>query len=309
MNPLPTRVSVARSIVLVAKLLTLSCLLLSAPLYAAGYQFKKIDFPGAAATIAYGVNARGEIVGIYFDDDGTSHSFILRNGVYKTLKMVPGASMMLAARGINAGGDIVGNFVDLNGEHGYLLRDGKYHQIDLPGSTLTLLSSINNSGDIVGFGFFEDGRFNNFIRKRNGKFYVVEEPPFGFMVVRSALDNGRVFVGSLEHEGRFRGFIRTKPGEFEVIEYPGLPAPCSFLRYINHRGDLLGNFGVVVDAGADCASAAGRGYLLRDGEFKVIHFPGAVHTQPFAINDDGMIVGMIEDEDGRVHGFKAVPKP
>jgi uncharacterized membrane protein len=292
------------------KLLTLSCLLLSAPLYAADYQYEQIDFPGAAVTIAHGVNAHGEIVGIYFDDDGISHSFLLRNGVYKTLTMVPGASVMLAARGINASGDIVGNFRDLNGiDHGYLLRDGEYHQIDLPGSLATLLSSINNAGEIVGFSYFENGRFDNFIRKRNEKYYVVKTPLRDMHVLRSIKDNGRVLVGSVETEGRFRGFIRTKHREFEVIEYPGLPAPCSFLRFVNQRGDLLGNFLVAADSGADCGSGEGRGYLLRDGEseFQVIHFPGSLHTVPFAINDDGMIVGQVQYEDGIPHAFKAVP--
>lgn len=293
------------------RLLMLSCLLISPSLRAAGYRYEKIDVPGAAETIAYGVNARGEIVGAYWDADGTSHNFLLRNGVFKTIKF-PGAAAMFAARGINARGDIIGNFLDSKGrETGYLLSDGKFQRIQHPEFPVTLVTSINNAGDIVGL-YGDDNSAYTFIRTRNGKFHVIDPPWKGGINVRSAQDNGRVLVGSADTadtDGFWHGFVRTKPGEFEVIDYPGLPVPCSMSRYINERGDIVGVFHSV-NSGVDClADIVGRrGYLLRDGRFKAIHFPGAAGTDAFAINDDGMIVGFVVDKDGSIHGFRAVPK-
>ncbi len=79
-------------------------------------------------------------------------------------------------------------------------------------------------------------------------------------------------------------------------------------RYINERGDIVGVFHSV-NSGVDClADRVGRrGYLLRDGRFKVIHFPGAIRHRCLRINDDGMIVGCVVDKDGSIHGFRAFP--
>ena len=70
----------------------------------------------------------------------------------------------MAARGINARGDIVGNFLDHNGvRHGYLLSDGRFSQIDYPGASDTGVEEINNAGDIMGAWFntrFEVERFH-----------------------------------------------------------------------------------------------------------------------------------------------------
>ena len=51
----------------------------------------------------------------------------------------------------------------------------------------------------------------------------------------------------------------------------------------------------------------GHGFLLRDGQFTIVDFPGVPETQAFSINDDGVIVGRIRTKDDLLHGFKAVP--
>ena len=51
-----------------------------------------------------------------------------------------------------------------------------------------------------------------------------------------------------------------------------------------------------------------HGFLLRDGEFTVLDFPGSPATDAFCINDDGVIVGRYTDWRGNIHGFKAVPR-
>ena len=51
-----------------------------------------------------------------------------------------------------------------------------------------------------------------------------------------------------------------------------------------------------------------HGYLMRQGKFITIDPPGAIDTQPDAINDDGVIVGLYTDRAGVTHGYKAIPK-
>lgn len=43
-----------------------------------GREFFSIDFPGATRTIPLGINARGEMVGVYADTSGGVHGFLLR---------------------------------------------------------------------------------------------------------------------------------------------------------------------------------------------------------------------------------------
>jgi len=41
-----------------------------------GSSYTTIDFPAALATIAYGLNDNGFIVGVYANPDGTVHGFV-----------------------------------------------------------------------------------------------------------------------------------------------------------------------------------------------------------------------------------------
>src|ERR1700758_4151967 len=80
------------------------------PLLAADFKFVPFDVPGAMSTGPRGINARGEIVGLYLDSGNTGHGFLLDYGKYKTIDF-PGATFTNAV-GINAQGDIVGRWTD-----------------------------------------------------------------------------------------------------------------------------------------------------------------------------------------------------
>ncbi len=291
--------------------LILFCLIVSPLLFAADYRFVKINVPKSLETEAHGINARGDIVGTYLDADGVRHGFLLRKGVFTTIE-VPRAAETWAARGINARGDIVGNFDEPHyiATHGFLLSNGKFTQIDYPGASATIVERINNAGDITGTWFDALGNLSGFIRK-DGKFHNVKIPGGTSEAVRAAQDNGRVLVGTYSDDGsgvRYHGFIRRKPGEFEQIDYPGLSVPCTGVRFINQRGDMVGGF-ARINADEPCHPPwrENHGFLLRDGEFTLIDFPESPATEPMCINDDGVIVGRYTDRNGNIHGFKAVP--
>ena len=65
--------------------LMLLCLAIASPLAAADYRYVKINYPGADSTNAFGINARGDIVGGYVAADGVSHGFLLRKGVFTSI--------------------------------------------------------------------------------------------------------------------------------------------------------------------------------------------------------------------------------
>ena len=55
-----------------------------------GGSFTTIDMPGAAATVATGINDLGEVTGIYYDSAGTPHGFVDISGSFTSLD-IPGA--------------------------------------------------------------------------------------------------------------------------------------------------------------------------------------------------------------------------
>jgi probable HAF family extracellular repeat protein len=88
-----------------------------------GTAFTTLDVPGATRTDALGINAAGQIVGLFGDATG-SHSFLTSDGVTFTTLDVPGATAT-DAWGINDRGQIVGTFSDATGVHGFVATRGR----------------------------------------------------------------------------------------------------------------------------------------------------------------------------------------
>jgi uncharacterized membrane protein len=282
------------------------------PRSATNYRFTRIDVPGATFTNAFCINARGDIVGSTVDAEGVSHGYLLRDDHF-TIIDVPNAAVTLYARAINARGDIVGNFLDDDFlTHGYLLRDGLFTQIDFPNAFETSVRGINNAGDVTGNFVDNDGNETGFILK-DGVFLSVLVPDGLSTDVWSAEDNGLVLVGdaAMPPDGALHGFLRKRSGRFQLIDVPGLPVPCTAPRWINERGEIVGFFGsfqTIDDCGEGPPLHNYHGFLLREGEYASIDFPGAANTTALAINDDGVVVGRWDDRRGNTHGYKAVPR-
>ena len=290
--------------------MTLSVLILTSVAFAADFRFVRIDFPGASATTALGISARGDIVGRYDDTGGVTHGFLFHQGVFSTIDF-PHASFT-APKAINARGDIVGRVIDAAGnEHGFLLRDGHFKKVDYPGASATTARGISNAGDITGRHFDAAGNENGFVLQAE-TYHNVSVPNSLTPLhpcstdVWMIQDNERVFIGDFctDVDGGIHGYLRVKPGDFRIIDFPDAGAPCSALRWINERGDIVGVYANTLD---ECFAFQGHGFLLRDGKFAAIDYPGSVFTDAFSINDDGVIVGDYTDKQGIQHGFKAVP--
>jgi uncharacterized membrane protein len=86
-----------------------------------------IDVPGSILTEAYDINPAGETIGTYTTADKKMHGFLVetRGLAVKDWKFTtidfPGTTVtMTHLRGINAGGDIVGDYVSGGQLHGFL---------------------------------------------------------------------------------------------------------------------------------------------------------------------------------------------
>src|SRR5579863_2980656 len=70
--------------------------------------YSTIDYPGATSTSAWGINNRGEVVGVYSLPDKSTHGFLWSGGQISSIDF-PGATGT-DAWGINSRGDIVGDY-------------------------------------------------------------------------------------------------------------------------------------------------------------------------------------------------------
>src|SRR5579864_1371941 len=85
----------------------------------------------------------------------------------------PGATTT-QAWGINASGDIIGNYASADkATHGFLRSRGEFSSIDFPGASYTKVNGISPSGDIIGdyaATLTGSGPHHGFVLRRDGTF-------------------------------------------------------------------------------------------------------------------------------------------
>src|SRR5262249_17750263 len=126
--------------------------------------YTTIDPPNSLFTVAYGINASGQVVGLYFDANFFNfHSFLLSSGQYTILPADPNAyPATTVAYGINNPGQILATNCTPH-TSGFLLSGGQYTTFDPPNSTFTQPTGINDRGQIVGFYQYNNGAFLGFL--------------------------------------------------------------------------------------------------------------------------------------------------
>lgn len=283
-------------------LITTAALCLAAistvPAYAVTYE--QLDVPGARLTRPFGVNASGHIAGLYRDSQNVSHGF-LRNpdGSYVPIDY-PGA-IFTNATAINARGNIVGRWTDASGlNHGYLRTPkGAFIQVDPPAPCVvsnqaTVIHGINDVWDLVGRCFDAAGKELGWLWRHGGSFHVFDDPANLTTDLWMVTNSGEV-IGDYTDASLFvHGFIWTEAQGSVTLDFPGSQTG---LRDMNERGDITGVY---------VADGRFHGFLLRDGSFETIDYPGSANGGgTLVINNSGLMVGGFIDGAGREHGFIA----
>ena len=250
-----------------------------------------LDFPGAKVTVAYGINAAGDVVGTYVDASGISHGFLLSEGEYTTID--PPGAVSTEARGINARGEIVGDYVASDHKiHGFRFGREGFTNIDVPDHMNTIAVKISSKGVIVGCFHDTDtmGTMHGFVR--HGETITRNETP-------ASMNNGITLRGDVAGfytdlmSMTTHAYIISK-GETTQFDYPGSPATRAW--DLNPRGEAVGFY-------LDKSTGTLRGFAYRKGKFRAIDITGAKSTRPFGINRQGEIVGAYVDQSGATHGF------
>ena len=255
-----------------------------------------LDYPGAALTVAAGINDKGQIVGSYelpgpcppFGGYCPGGAFLYSNGAYSTING-PGLIGWLYPNGINDAGQIVG-FI---GDQAVLDTNGVLTFLSAPGYPAGA-SGINNLGDIVGYyTTFPPGngvKDNAFIYG-GGIMSTINGLPDS--VAYGINDNGQ-FVAFLTGQG---AMLYSNGASYPI----SVPGSTSTIAYgINDAGEIVGSY---------YDQSGIHGFWDINGVYSTLDVPGATQTYAYGVNNSGQIVGYYVDANGSAHGFLDTPVP
>jgi probable HAF family extracellular repeat protein len=199
------------------------------------------------------------------------------------------------ANGINARGQIVGDYADANGgNHGFLLGGGHYTTLDDPNainSPGTLAHGINDRGQIVGQYVDANSLTHGFLL--SGGQYTNLDDPSGRVTAAYGINSRGDIVGFYDDASANEHGFLLSDGRYTTIDDPNGVGQTDALG-INDRGQIVGLY--------RDASGSFHGFLLSEGRYTTLDGPNAVATNANGINSRGDIVGFYNDGSA-VHAF------
>lgn len=278
----------------VIKYLTIFCavMLCSLPAVAGSFDFHTVDVPGSTETIIVGMNNSGNLVGIYFDQNGIPHGFLDVGGTFTTIEAPDSHSL---ANGIDTAGNIVGTNHSHTGSQGFQYSGGNFSFFSYPGALATGAQGVNDSGAIVGY-YLDNNRESHGYSKV-GSNYTPIDVPNGNNTIAWKINNAGQIVGTFFDQNNVQFGYLDIGGVFSIIRGPGNASAAAL--GINNLGQIVGAY--TDQNGND------HGLIDVGGVFTFADFPGAISTDIFTNNDLGEIAGDYTDANGNVHGFFATP--
>jgi len=287
------------------------------------FNYVSFDFPGAMHTQGKGINASGEIVGLYTNDpncflsawpatDCQTHGFKRVNGKYSTID-VPGA-LSTAALGVNAYGDIVGFYIKSdNTVHGFLWlhTTNTFRTLDYPGTgtsttaLVTIPMGVNTSLTVVGGLYSTFATFNGGWVWKNGTFanmFLGTADCYRCTSVNGVANSGKI-AGHAVRNGLLTGFLKIGPDEDFFTKTLN-----TLITGLNNNADIVGwgNGGGFFAADVELNETSEGAEVIPD--YIPVGFPTSVgSTFPFGVNYLRIIVGTYEDDNNGWHGFTATP--
>jgi probable HAF family extracellular repeat protein len=280
------------------------------------YELTSLDFPGALATQAYGINPQGDIVGFYLSADGVPHCFLYHNDEWITLDIeYPSVEYFTDIVGINPSGNLIGTtglkypWEDCGPRDGFYSTGDSLEAVTYPGAHDTWIWGINPKGVMVGtaLGYEYSGSCEGMVLLwsagfvlEDGVFTPLNPPNSGQWVSADDINAAGDILGSYTDTVLWeRHDFILKGDKYTIIEPPeGVPdfGP----RAIGPNGMLAGVYGDL--------SSGFKSFVWFQDNFISIEMPGAFHTFVNDISPSGVVVGRYLDATGH-HGFVGKPCP
>ena len=261
---------------------------------AAEHSYESVTYPdpGVVATVATGINPRGDIVGQYVAY-GVTHGFIFdRHGNYLSIDY-PGA-ISTNAWGISSPGDVAGDFrLTPNGPiNGFVLRGEDWKTIDCGptlGAVHTFAFGVNSSGVVTGeykLAGVPLGQPGRAFLYDGGECIDITPPAAGSgssVAVAWAISDAGDTAGYFVDSGAIRGWVRDRNGAYVTVDYPG--SVFTNVRGVNASGDIVGLY-------RNITNGPTQGFRMSaDGTFEPLGYPGSPQTRALGVNARGDVVG------------------
>lgn len=275
------------------------CLSVSAwSAHALTYNFKTLDVPKASqGTLAYGINASGQIAGVFNDASG-SHGFVYNGQDFAVLD-APDALHGTFAYGINDVGHVVGNYIDANGKHGFVYRNGVYSTLNNPNGFDTNATGINNKGQVVGnFRIGTTGIYGFLYDDSSKAFSLINHPKASSGNTTATSINDYSETGGFMYNTGAHGFLYDGK-DYLILDAPKAALAGTLTYGLNNNGQMVGSY---VDSKSIVNSFVYDGF-----NYQVLSFPNAKQTMAVGINLQGQVVGYYTDKTG-THGYVATPQ-
>ena len=264
------------------------------------------SLPGFTDMDAYAINIHHDVVGAASNrDSGVRHGFLYKSGKLIDLGALVGATNDSYAVGINAEGEVIGEFTDASGTHGFIYWDGRVQTVDIPNGP-TYLRAINDIGQIVGnYDSASSLTGYAFLRQPNGT--IVQLPNFkGGIFGAEAINNlgqiaGTVWLlnpacGTGDDELYYINHaVLMQAGGLAPRDLGTLGGPA-LATALNIKGQVVGYSLEMYNGNLDFHPE--HGVLYAGGRVTSLGLPaGEVSANPIfdsyalAINDLGQIVG------------------
>ena len=264
--------------------------------------YHEILVPGANETLANGMNARGDVVGVYRVNSDSGHGFLFRKGDLLTYDL-PGA-LSTAFVDINDAGTILGYSVfrteGSNDVLSVLLYGGGSPRIiSLPSAEWVTPRAINNAETIVGI-MYAAGKQSSFVLAKDGTFGLIEFPGAAETLVTDIRTSGAIIgLARLPDSSQFFSFTLSH-GEFSVL----FPCSAGFepSGFVGTTAALWGT-----TRWPNLPSYGYVGFLESPKGLIVIDYPGDNATTMVGANAAGEAAGRFADENGQ-HSFFYSPR-
>jgi probable HAF family extracellular repeat protein len=242
----------------------------------------------------YGINAAGDIVGTYTDNNSHDHGFLLSGGSYTTINY-PGAKDT-ALFGINDMGQIVGSTgVRPVVSFLYDLASQTFTTIKYPQSSETFVAGINNAGTAVGYYvIFGPGYTSGF--EVAGSTYKPIIPPRAPDFVAVGISSSGIVAGAVTTRQGTLVNVLFKQGKYYPVTIP-----------VSQRAGVYGTNPAGTALVGFYQSFPPAGLVYHGKTLQTLQFPGAMSTLAYGVNDAGEVVGNFEDAGYMYHGFTWTP--
>ncbi len=272
-------------------------LALAAPAFAAlpAYSVKDLGTLGGATSMALGINASGEVVGLSaIAGSSLVHAFVHDGGGMRDLGTFGGAQSL--AEAISDRDDVIGWAVTATGErHAFLHHDGVLMDIGTLGGSPADARGINDLGDIVGSSFLPGSTHERAFLWRNGVMQDLGTLGGTDSRAYAINDNGDVvgFSRPAENNDDIHAFV-WRDGVMEDLGTLG--------GWASHAYDINDN-GKIVGWSMEEPNYVSHAYLWSEGVMYDLGTLGGVYSAAFAINRLGEIVGVSTNSAEKQHAF------